>query len=209
MLLWRRKVIFFLIDEFWIFQTFPIKSGRNLYAFQIFAPRFKPKEEFSDIYGIIKDVIDVFRVFLGIPVHTSNPRRHHHGWPEKFLKFVPPDILRKHFLALSVTRFFYKAFSKLLELSLRKTLFCGWFLKRFIYSNNKITVSLWELRSDLSLQYAANSTKWITRSKVNTHVIYYVVKLITLSLTVSSFASTSLFICFSLVWIFVFSVISK
>ena len=129
--------------------------------------------------------------------------------PEKFLKFVPPDILRKHFLALSVIRFFYKAFSKLLKLSLRKTLFRGWFLKKFIYSNNKITVSLWELRSDLSLQYAANSTKWITRSKVNTHVIYYVVKLITLSLTVSSFASTSLFICFPHVWIFVFSVISK
>ena len=46
------------------------------------------------------------------------------GWCQagKFSKFVPPDTLKIHSLALSVLRFLCKAFSKLLKLTLQKTL---------------------------------------------------------------------------------------
>ena len=69
--------------------------------------------------------IDVSRVFLSRPVHTSNPRRQYHGWRQtgKFSKFVPPNALKMHSLALSVLRFLCKPFSKLLKLALRKALF--------------------------------------------------------------------------------------
>ena len=69
--------------------------------------------------------------FLGRPVHISDPRRCRHGWrrAEKFSKFVPPNTLKMHSLALSVLRFLCKTFPKSLKLSLRKTLFRGWFSK--------------------------------------------------------------------------------
>ena len=47
----------------------------------------------------------------------------------KFSKFVPSYTLNLHFLALSVLRFLFKTFSKLLRLTLWKTLFRWWFLK--------------------------------------------------------------------------------
>ena len=40
-------------------------------------------------------------------------------------KYVPPDTLKIHFLSLSVLEFLCKAFSKSLELTLRKTPFRG------------------------------------------------------------------------------------
>ena len=74
---------------------------------------------------------DASRVFLDRLVHISDPRRCHHGWrrAEKFSKFVPPNTLKMHSLALSVLRFLCKTFPKSLKLSLRKTLFRGWFSK--------------------------------------------------------------------------------
>ena len=65
-------------------------------------------------------------LFLGRPVHTSNPQRHHHDWcqAEKFSKFAPSDTLNMHSWQ-SVFRFPCKTFSKLLKLTLRKTLFRG------------------------------------------------------------------------------------
>ena len=40
-----------------------------------------------------------------------------------------PDTLNMHFLAMSVLRFLCKTLSKLLKLTLLKTLFHGWFFK--------------------------------------------------------------------------------
>ena len=83
---------------------------------------------------------DVSIVFLGRLVHISKPRRRHHGWrkAEKFSKCVPPDTLKMHSLALSVLRFLCKTFSKLLKVTLRKALFCGWFLKKSYIQIKKI-----------------------------------------------------------------------
>ena len=69
----------------------------------------------------------VSRTFLGRLVHTLNPQRRHHSWhqAQKFSKFVPPNILKMQSLALSVLRFLYKTFSKLLKLTLKKTHFRG------------------------------------------------------------------------------------
>ena len=67
----------------------------------------------------------------------------------------------------SVLRFLCKAFSKLLKLTLLKIVSHGWFLKiSYIQINICITVSLWELQSDLSLKDASSSTEWITWSSV-------------------------------------------
>ena len=80
-------------------------------------------------------IICVHRVVLGRPVHTLNTGRHHHGWhrADKFSKFVPPDTLKKHSLAHSVLRILCKRFSKLLKLTLQKTLFRGWFIKIHVF----------------------------------------------------------------------------
>lgn len=61
---------------------------------------------------------DLSRLLVGRTIHTLKPRRYHHGWyqVEKFSKFVPPDTLNMHSLALSAVRFLSKTFSKLLEL---------------------------------------------------------------------------------------------
>ena len=61
---------------------------------------------------------DVSRVFLGRTVHASNPPRRHHvcHWAEKFSKFVPPDTLKMHSLALPVLDFFLKHFPNYLKL---------------------------------------------------------------------------------------------
>ena len=69
--------------------------------------------------------------FLGKLVHTSNPQSCCHGccWAEKFLKFMLPDTLKMHSLALPVVRFPWKTSSNLLKLTLRKTIFRGWFLR--------------------------------------------------------------------------------
>ena len=56
---------------------------------------------------------------------------------EKFSKFVHPDTLKMHSLTLSVIIFLCKTFSKLLKLTLLKTLFRKDFLKNSIYSNKK------------------------------------------------------------------------
>ena len=40
--------------------------------------------------------LSLSRAFLGRPAHTSNSRKHYHGWHQvdKFSKFVPIDILK-------------------------------------------------------------------------------------------------------------------
>ena len=105
---------------------------------------------------------DVSRVFLGRPIHISNPRRHQHGWhqAEKCSIFVLPNTPKINSLAPYVLRFFCKTFSKFLQLSLRKTLFRA-------YLNNFMAIRLCELRSDLSLKGAVSSTERITGSSVN------------------------------------------
>ena len=64
----------------------------------------------------------------GRPVHTSNSRKKIKIYASRYTKNVLPGCL---FLD-----FFCKTFSKLLKLTLRKTLYSKWFLKNsFIYSN--------------------------------------------------------------------------
>ena len=69
--------------------------------------------------------------FLDRPVHISNPRSCHHGWQRavKVSKFVPPDALNMHYVALSVFRFLCKTFFKLLTFTLQNNLLRGWFFK--------------------------------------------------------------------------------
>ena len=56
----------------------------------------------------------------------------------------------------TVLRLLCKRLSKLIKLTLLKTLFRGWFLKlSYIQINICMTVSLWELQSDLSLKDAS------------------------------------------------------
>ena len=113
---------------------------------------------------------DISRVFLGRMVHTLNPWRCNHGWhlAEKCSKFVPPDTLKIHSLPLSVLRFLCKTFSILLKLSLWKTLFCGWFFKNsYIQIKICMTITLWELQTNLSLKDRASSTAGITWSSVD------------------------------------------
>ena len=87
-------------------------------------------------------ISDVSRVFLGRPVHTSNPQRCHHScrWAEKFSKFVLQMLSKctpRHFLLLNN---FVKHLSNYLILHYRTLLFVD-FLKIHIlvwYSNNKL-----------------------------------------------------------------------
>ena len=48
---------------------------------------------------------------------------------EKFQKFLPPNILKMHSLDLSVLRFPFKIFCKLLKFRLWNYSSCGWFLE--------------------------------------------------------------------------------
>ena len=114
----------------------------------------------------------VHRVVLGRSVHTSNTRRGHHGWrrAEKFSKFVPPDTLKMHSLAHSVLRFICKRFSKILKLTLQKTIFRGWFIKIHIFKQNVcMAMSLWLVRGAKrsELKDETSSTEGITRSSAN------------------------------------------
>ena len=70
---------------------------------------------------------DVFRVYSSRPVHTSNSGRRQDGWRRagKFSKFVPPEALNMHSLAISVLRCLRKTFSKLLKFTLRNILLRG------------------------------------------------------------------------------------
>ena len=79
----------------------------------------------------ITNVSEVSRVFLGRLEHTLNPWQLHHvlHQAEKF-KFVTPNALKMHSLALSVLRFLCKTFSKLIKFTLRNTLLCGWLFKK-------------------------------------------------------------------------------
>ena len=123
----------------------------------------------SNIKDTLKAHWHIQSFFLGRPVHTLNPRRRHRlAQSEKVPKFVPPDILNVHSLALSVLRILCKTFSKLLNLALRKTLFHGRFLKNsHIQIKFFMAISLCELRSSLTLKDAASSTEGITLSSVN------------------------------------------
>lgn len=49
---------------------------------------------------------------------------------EKISKFVPPDTLRMHSLALPELRFLRKTFFRLLKLSLQKIILHGTFFKK-------------------------------------------------------------------------------
>ena len=74
----------------------------------------------------------------------------------KFSKFVSPDTLKMHLLALSFLRVFCKIFSKLLNLTLRKTLFRGSFKKNWYIQIKNLYG--YKMQSDLSLKVAASST---------------------------------------------------
>ena len=74
---------------------------------------------------------------------------------DKFSKFVPLDTLKKHSLAHSVLRILCKRFSKLLKLTLQKTLFRGWFIKIHIFKEKvcmAMSLWLWELQNNLSVK---------------------------------------------------------
>ena len=51
--------------------------------------------------------------FLGRPVPTLKPRRHHHGWHgvREFSIFVPPDALKMHSLLDFFVNYFLNNFS--------------------------------------------------------------------------------------------------
>ena len=70
---------------------------------------------------------DISRVFLGRPIHTLNPWRHHHGW-------CWAGILFQHCASKC---FLCKTFSKLCKFRLQNALPCGWFLKNsYIHKQN-------------------------------------------------------------------------
>ena len=88
-------------------------------------------------------------------------QRCHHGWyqPEQLSKFVLPDTLKMHSLALSFLTLLCKTFSKLFKLAFQKILFRWWFLKNsHIKYKICMNTGLWELWSSLSLKDAASST---------------------------------------------------
>ena len=86
---------------------------------------------------------------------------------ERLSKFVPPDTLEMHSVALPVLRF-CKTFSKILRLTLQKLFFVDDFLKIHIFKQKIcMATSLWELQSYLSLIDAASTTKRITRISGN------------------------------------------
>ena len=68
-------------------------------------------------------ISDISRVFLSRLIHYSKPQWCQHVWFwEKESEFVPPNILKLYFLALSVLRFICKRFSKLLKFTLQNIL---------------------------------------------------------------------------------------
>ena len=87
----------------------------------------------------------------------------------KFSKFMQPDTLKIHSLALSLD-FFVKTFANYLSLPYKKLFFVDMVFKKFIYSNKNLlcmAINLWELGSDLSWNGAASCTEGITQSSVN------------------------------------------
>ena len=97
----------------------------------------------------------------------------------KFSKFVPPDGLKMHSLALPVVRFLRKTFSRLLKFTLRNTALKGWFFKN----------SYIQIKNLYGYKLARTEEK---EENVNICLIWYVFKLMkTLLWTVSSFASNS------------------
>ena len=80
-------------------------------------------------------------------------------------KYLPPDTLKIHSLALTVLRFLCKTFCKLGKFTLWNTLLHGWFSKiSYIQIKICMAIKLWELGSNLSWKDAASSTERITRS---------------------------------------------
>ena len=109
-------------------------------------------------------------VFLGRLVHTSSPWRHHHGWSQAgtFSKFVPPNALKIHFLALSVLKFLCKTFPKLLKFTLWNTLPLGWLLKNsYIHKQNLYRYKLARAAKQSEMKKCCKSTEGITQSSVN------------------------------------------
>ena len=68
-----------------------------------------------------------------------NPWRRYQSWRRavNVSKFVLPDALKMHSLALFVLRFLSKTFPKLLKFKLQDTLLGGWFLKIHIFKKKK------------------------------------------------------------------------
>ena len=85
---------------------------------------------------------------------------------ENLSKFVPWRYSKNATLPQFVLIFLCKTLSKLLKLSLQKTLFHGWFLKNKKIKQICMALSLWEMRSNLSIKDAASSTEGITKSSV-------------------------------------------
>ena len=89
---------------------------------------------------------------------------------KKNSKFVPPDALKMHSLALSVLRFPCKLFCKLLKVTLWNTLLCWWFLKKNSYIQFwkiGMVINFWDLLSNQSWKDAATSTVGITLISLN------------------------------------------
>ena len=81
---------------------------------------------------------DVSRVFLGRPVHITNPQRNQHGWrqAEKFAIVVLPNTLKMHSLAPYVLIFFVKHFQNCLNFPYEKLFSAHDFLKIYIFKQN-------------------------------------------------------------------------
>ena len=101
-----------------------------------------------------------------------NPWRRYQSWRRavNVSKFVLPDALKMHSLALFVLRFLSKTFPKLLKFTLQDTLLGGWFLKIHIFKKKK-KMYLWELWSNLGWKDAASGTEGITQSSTNISVV--------------------------------------
>ena len=86
---------------------------------------------------------------------------------EKFSKFLSPDTLKMHSLAVFLD-FLVKHFPNCLAF-ITKDSSSRMIFKQFIYSNKKIcfVISFWELQMDLSWKNSASSTDGITQSSVN------------------------------------------
>ena len=111
--------------------------------------------------SVWKLAVTYLEFFLGRPLHTLHPQRQHHHWcqVEKFSKFLPTDTLKMHSQALTVLQFLCETFSKLLKLTLRKTLFQGWFLTNSYIQRKKLYgYKLVRAVRQYSLKDAASST---------------------------------------------------
>ena len=73
------------------------------------------------LFYILQVSVTCLEFFGGRPVHRAHEAHHGRRRAGKFSKFVSPDALKMYSLALSVLRFLWKTFSKLVKYTLRNT----------------------------------------------------------------------------------------